>query len=159
MTTATSPLRVSSAQEAVDLLYNHFIKNRHRPAYCPGTIEENGGGYCFAMPHNAVYPRCAIGILTKPSAIRDPYRSFLPHPDDDGVYLSNNPEAMRLLNSMAPRLGYNLQNAHDQAAHRRHQSITLGNVWYCDHQSFRAAFATSLRSICTHYNLEYPGDR
>jgi len=151
-TAAPSPLRVSSAQEAIDLLYHHFIKNRHRPAY------NKSMGCCFTMPRDACYPRCAVGILTKPSVIRKEA-----HLDCYGTVYNTNArsawDALRIL-GRGKNFAENLRMAHDEAA--RHYHV----VWnpateekiYDQHTSFRSAFAASLRLICAHYNLQYPGD-
>lgn len=152
-TTATSPLRVSSAQEAIDLLYNHFIKNRHRPAFDRATRQ------CFAMPVDACYPRCAIGILTKTSVIRKQA-----HPNPSGtIYITNSEDASCALNKLANSKTFSshLRIAHDEAASPYHAAWNpkSSERIFGQHTSFRSAFAASLRAICAHYNLEYPGDR
>jgi hypothetical protein len=146
MTTAAPiKLRVKSAQDAIDLLYRHFIQHRHRPAINPA-------GACYAMPLDATYPRCALAIQLEPSTIRDLSKCSA----DGTIYINNDWDCVKALERVygdQSSLVIDLQRAHDAAARPSHADL-YGNL----HRSFRAAFAASLRILCTQHNLQYPGD-
>lgn len=163
-------LRVSSAQDAVNLLYNHFIKNRHSPAY--RRNEEKSYGQCFSMPTNSSYPRCAIAIQTTPETIR----SHGSRPPFVGYYVRNPSSVIVALEEVygkgppeAPlyyRLPNFFQQAHDSAAVKQtfqlnttlteHGLVVEMENSPAAHTSFRACFEHNLKEICRVFKLQYP---
>lgn len=145
-------VRVTSAQDAINLLYDHFVKNRHSPALDPQG--------CFSLPEKGSYPRCAIAIQVEPASIR----RISDRPT--GQVFANPNHIMSVLRdtytdiptSQRGAFTAYLQSAHDNAAAAPHQSISNlhGPLQIEAHPSFRAAFNHTLKNICAYYNLVHP---